>query len=148
MNVTRRIKNLTRHIKQERDRGTIAGFLPCVLTSVTEAASKFGLTDASECYKEIDDVEAVMVLTRVLHNGLAYTSDEIMPLAEARNLAASFIAEFSNVPARFFTNGNWGSPRAAEAGRSWHPATSSTFDAGVVVLSDHGIGCVWCMDED
>uniref|UniRef100_UPI00333EF042 hypothetical protein n=1 Tax=Castellaniella defragrans TaxID=75697 RepID=UPI00333EF042 len=156
MDVTGRIEDITARIKQKVDTGdahvagVIAGFLPCVATSAAEAAAKFGLSDSPECYDEIDEIEAVMVLTRAFNKGLAY-SVEIMPLAEARNLAASFVAEFLNASARFFTNGDWGQPKFPRDGvtsTSWSDATSATFDTGVIVISDHGTGCVWCMDED
>ena len=109
-------------------------------------------------------------MENVLHKDMAYGA-EIMPMLLARELATQFLAEFSRASTRFFTNGEWGKPPVEQnvkpswfsvifailaarhaprawAGSSWSPATSATFDTGVIVVSDQKIGCVWFQDED
>jgi len=127
----------------------IAGILPCAPTaSISDVAVAFGLSDSADCYREIDALEAARVLEYVLHRDLAYNV-EIMPLGLAIELTAEFIAQFSGLSARFFTNGDWGRPLLTQGiGHRWSPVTTATFDAGVVVVSTEKIGCVWCLDED
>lgn len=137
-------------IRQERGSDTVAGILSCdSAESTTTVAAKFGLADSSDCYREIDAAEATKVLESVLHKDMAYDL-EIMPLQLAEELSAQFIAEFSEINARFFTNGFWGRlPRySSGVGPGWNPVTSATFDAGVIVVADQKVGCVWCLDED
>lgn len=139
--------DITERIKQERGQDTIAGILPgAASASVTDVARSFGLLDSSECYEEIDAVEAAKVIENVLHRDMAYKT-EIMPFSLARELSGEFVAAFAGSDARFFTNGEWGRSTGA-LGVGWTPVTSATFDTGVLVVSDQTFGCVWCMDED
>lgn len=140
--------DVTARIKQERGMDTIAGIVPCGAASATEVAVQFGLSGSSECYQEIDALEAALVLENVLHRDMAY-GVEIMPLAMAKQLAAKFIDAFSGTSACFFTNGGWGRPQVTPGvGPGWSPATAATFDTGVIVVSGQQVGCVWCLDED
>ncbi|PPU68754.1 hypothetical protein [Xanthomonas pisi] len=137
--------NVTDRIKRERGLDTIAGILPrSVGASATEVAAHFCLSESSDCYEEIDAAEAAKVLESVLHRYMTYNV-EVMPLKLALELSAQFMAEFSDRSTKFFTNGDWGRKRGDNA---WFPATSSTFDAGVIAVSDQKMGCVWCTDED
>ena len=113
-----------------------------------EVARRFGLADVPGAYVEIDAAEARSVLAAVLAEDMAYGSP-LMPRAAAEHLAREFIGLFGREQVRFYTNGEWGRPRAApHLGPGWVPVTDATFDTGVLVLAPGRIGCAWFMDED
>ncbi len=117
------------------------------IKSAEDAAKKFGLYCATNIYFKIDATRAKEVLVSVLSKDMAYGT-ELMPRNLASTLATDFISEFSNESSHFYTNGNYGQPSKSTVCHSWTPATSATFDTGILVLSKNRIGCAWFMDED
>jgi hypothetical protein len=66
-----------------------------------------------------------------------------MARAEAEELANELLALVPG--ATYHTNGLWAElPPAVE----WVPATSATFDAGVIAVGEGYSLCVWVEDED
>jgi hypothetical protein len=63
----------------------------------------------------------------------------------AAELVDAFMTETSRHDARYFTNvdASWPSGTFATC-----PATSATFDSGVLVVSSTGSACLWFEDED
>jgi hypothetical protein len=115
-----------------------------------EAARRLGLGEAAAA-RAITEGEARAILGAVLAEDMAYSVAVVEP-AEAARLAEAFVEAFRGEPARYFTNGTW---RIQAHGRSgnlglsgWTPATSATFDSGVLVVAATRIGCAWFMDED
>lgn len=115
--------------------------------SVEGAAAEFGLFSSPGIYIEVSALEAESVLRGVLHRDMAYESCELVPLEEAARLAAEFIRQFSFESAKFYTNGEYGRPRV-NSSVGWTPATTATFDTGVLMVSPDRIACAWFMDED
>ena len=76
----------------------------------------------------------------MLSTDLAYGS-KIMPPDRAAGLWQQFLAAFEEQDIRFVTNGT-------ADGSSWGPATSSTFDQGVLVIGPARVGCLWVEGED
>lgn len=113
--------------------------------SITDAATEFGLFPEAKNYREVDGQDAEAILTTVLAEDLAYNCERV-PRAEAEQLAADFIHQFDNEPARFYTNIEFGESKNALGG--WTPVTDATFDAGVLIVSPTRIACAWFMDED
>lgn len=116
--------------------------------SVEEAARQFGLFSSPGIYFEVTAREAEAVLGAVLHADMAFHY-EVVPLDQAARLAEAFIGQFSHEAAKFYTNGEYGRPRERSGfGPNWTPATSATFDTGVLVVSADRIACAWFTDED
>ncbi|MGE0785688.1 MAG: hypothetical protein AB7S26_08370 [Sandaracinaceae bacterium] len=113
-------------------------------------AAAFGLAPDVATYRAIDPEEARRVLIRTLHRDLAYDA-EIMPMVDARRLASEVLRVMPD--GQLWTNGSYGSPATVltnrvTVGPSWNPATSATFDAGVIVVGSVLSACVWVEDED
>ena len=97
-------------------------------------------------WREIDRETGERIVARILWRGLAYKTSNV-ERAEADSIArafVSFVARDSNV--RCFTNGSLG--MSDSGGSSWNPATTATFDTGVVIVADGRIGHAWVEDED
>jgi hypothetical protein len=131
--------------------GARCGFSSLPSPDVTELAREFGLFDGDACYKEIDEESARRLVEAVLRRDLAYNS-ELMPQAQARQLASQFLAYF-DPGARYYTNGTWHEVDnyfngGSVSGISWDPAAQATFDTGVLVIGRDRSGCLWVEDED
>jgi len=116
-----------------------------------DVAAAFGLAIDESIYREIGFEAARDLVTNLLHRDQAYDS-EIMALARATDLADRFLREATSAPCRYLTN--MISPRELLKGRStqfgpqWNPATTATFDMGVLLLGARGSACFWVEDED
>lgn len=129
-------------------RGPNIGVQAATVNTVEEAAGKFDLFAKPGIYEEISLAEAAEHLASVLHRDMAY-DHEIMPATQAKTLAHEFVNQFSGECARFFTNGSYGNSRDGMKSLAyWTPATESTFDTGILVVTPTRIGCAWFMDED
>jgi hypothetical protein len=116
--------------------------------SAPELAANFGLSVKPEIYREVDAATARDILTGILHRDLAYGT-RVISLAKAEELAGAFMERFDKPETRFFTNGEF--KRDAGAGlvlAGWNPATTATFDTGILALSPTDSACVWVVDED
>src|SRR5690349_850746 len=106
------------------------------------------LKPEAESLLHIGHDDAVRALACWLHCDAAYQT-ELMNADSARELAESFIREFSDGTSRFFTNGPWHNPKRPQ---SWQPLTESTFDGGIIIQSGKSTDtrhvCIWFEDED
>ena len=109
--------------------------------AVAEAA---GLRRLGAGWHEIDRRTATRVLHDLLHRDLAYSA-ELIPSRDAARLATRFVSAVADDSSRFATNS---SDRLDATSYSWHPATTHTFDGGVVVTGTHGSAVYWVADED
>jgi hypothetical protein len=111
-------------------------------------AAQCGLFADRGIYHEISRDEALAVLQAILHRDMAYQA-EVMPHADAEELAKSVLAVYMASSDRYFTNGDFGKLRPnPNVGPGWNPATHSTFDTGVLVLASNKSMCFWVQDED
>jgi len=108
--------------------------------AVVEVARAFGLADDITIYRPIGSTEAKEIATRVLSADLAYGST-IMSISDAADLWQQFVALLDGLEVEFFSN-------AGAVANSWTPATSATFDMGVLVVGTTKAGCLWVEDED
>jgi hypothetical protein len=144
--------NVVELIKTKRTSGVVhCGYLSDC-DSLPAAASSFSLSPDPSNYREIAKTEALQILTRILHKDMAYNS-ELMPQSLAGELAGSFLHGFEDKSAQFFTNidYSWEGRKLGEktwAGPDWKPATSATFDAGVIAVAGNNAACLWVEDED
>lgn len=130
-------------IKHKRDCGVLhCGILEELSLSVSAVAASFKLHPDPNNYREITPTQARAIAVRILHRDLAY-AQEIMTLASARRLAEAFMALFQE--ARFYTNGDFHLDSPSHA---WNPATSATFDTGIIGIGAYRSGCLWVEDED
>jgi len=144
--------NVVDEIKSKRTGGVVhCGYL-ADSWGLAAVASAFSLSPDTSKYRQIAKIEALQILTRVLHKDMAYDS-EIMPEHTARELGVSFLQGFEDESAAFFTNIDYS--RAGQqlnldvwCGPSWNPVTNATFDAGVIAISANRSACLWVEDED
>jgi hypothetical protein len=120
--------------------------------SLDRAAAAFGLATGAEIYREVSRDVARDLIVELLHRDIAY-GYPIMSLERAKDLAERFLVEVTRTSCRLFTN--LAAPLAAAApgalvsvGPSWNPATTATFDLGVLVVAPDGAACFWVEDED
>jgi hypothetical protein len=106
--------------------------------------TRFDLLFSPLIYREIGRIQAKKVIELILQYDLAYNA-EIMNKLQAEDLAGRFLACFEDEEAQYYTNGVW---YEEPSGRSWTPATTATFDAGIVVVGRSLSGCLWVEDED
>jgi hypothetical protein len=114
--------------------------------SVTELATEFGLEPDPCNYREIEEADARRLIVLVLRQDLAYDS-QLMSIENATKLADRFLEQFGTGETRFYTNGTFYEPVPRRT-TTWNPATSATFDTGVLVLGAAVSGCLWVKDED
>jgi len=111
---------------------------------LTELVPRFGLVFTPNTYQGISKAQAEAVAKRVLHRDLAYDA-EIMTETEAQALATCFFECFNEETAQYYTNGDYYSGGSSHG---WNPATSATFDTGILVIDQSRSGCLWVEDED
>ena len=93
-----------------------------------------GLASLGDGWRVVDRGEATEVLTSLLHQELAY-STELRTAPDAAALARQFLDDVAGDDTRFATN-------------TGLPATERTFDAGLVVTGSRGSAVYWVADED
>lgn len=132
-------------INDARDCGVLhCGIIRSETMTLIELAPKFRLSFAADTYREINKAQAAAVAKRVLHCDLAYDS-EIMPEPVAQALANRFLDNFDEENTQYYTNGDY---YMAGASYGWNPATTATFDTGILIISKLNAGCLWVEDED
>ena len=120
--------------------------------SADDAAREFGIRPLGERWRNVDRETATQVLFSLLIEDMAYSSPRL-EREQAIAVIGEFLGKFSD-GALFFTNGNWeqGWKKAEDGirsvGPSWEPATSATFDGGVIALDPKRSGILWLEDED
>jgi hypothetical protein len=116
--------------------------------SVAEVAAAFELNAEAATYHEADKELATAILVEILHRDLSQ-GNRVMRLSRAEELATEFMQRYGKTPCRFFTNGKF----AQDAGaglvlKEWNPATSSTFDTGILVVGATESACIWVAEDD
>jgi hypothetical protein len=132
--------DICNQIRRERRLGTSRCDVLDGSMSIVEAARMFGLAGDPAIYREIERAEADAIAAHILQADLAYGSC-VMSGSRAANLWRRFVALFEGQDVRFATN-------AGSFPGSWNPATSATFDLGVLVIGTSKAGCLWVEDED
>lgn len=119
-------------------------------------AAKHRLEPLGGGWDEVNKVTAQWIMVRMLSKGLAYRT-EIMDEGQAEGLTEGFITACARGTAgqrhRYFTNGKAVDGPAMydvhlKPMLGWNPATESTIDTGVVMLTRLAIGLMWAEDED
>lgn len=107
-------------------------------------------------WNEVNKGTAQWIMARTLSRGLAYRT-EIMDERQAEKLTEGFMVACarggSGQQHRYFTNGKAvGGPAMYDVNLrpmlGWNPATDSTFDTGIVMLTQLVIGLMWAEEED
>ncbi len=107
-------------------------------------------------WQEVNEETARWIMARMLSRDLAYSA-EIMDEGQARRLTEAFRTACARGASgqrhRYFTNGKAvDGPDMYDVHLhpmlDWMPATMSTFDTGVVMLTRLAIGLIWVEDED
>jgi hypothetical protein len=135
-------------IKKERKTGKVICATGAKADTVAKAAAAFGLKDDDKLYRETDMEMARAIVVNVLHRDLAY-GNRLISLGRAEELATQVMQRFVEGGTRFYTNAEFKHGAAAALVLSrWDPATTSTFDTGVIILGASESACVWVADED
>ena len=114
------------------------------------AVETHGFRPLGDAWLEISAHDAHAIATSLLHRDLAY-GEEIMPLAEATELATAFL-DLAPEPLTYFTNGEWIGALEDDGSLGttvgWDPISDSAFDAGIVCVGDSVTAILWVEDED
>ena len=111
-------------IKKERKAAKVLCGTTKDAKSVAALATAFGLKGDASLYHQVDTEMARQILVNVLHR-------------------------VTDPGIRFLTNAKFKQGAAAALVIShWDPATTSTFDTGVLMLGTADSGCVWIAEED
>jgi hypothetical protein len=135
-------------IRKERTAGKVLCGTTKGVKSVVALAAVFGLKEDASLYHQVDAEMARAILVGILHRDLAY-GNRLLSLARAEELAGQVMQRFTDPAMRFLTNGKF--KQGAGVGlvmSHWDPATTSTFDTGVLMLGTGESGCVWVAEED
>ncbi len=142
--------SICERIKEQRTVGrtTCALFHGADIVSRNERLKRLGYRDIPERFwVSATRDEALNIVTECLAHDMAYDRD-VMPEAQARELAAAFLANFDD-NAQFLTNSRrFLADFTPDAGYGWEPISHATFDSGILVEANGVIGIVWVEDED
>jgi hypothetical protein len=135
-------------IRKERKTGKLFCGTTKAAKSVSALASEFGLKGDASLYHQVDGEMARAIIVGILHRDLAY-GNRVLSLARAEELAGQVMQRFAAPAIRYLTNGQFKQDTGAGLVMShWDPATTSTFDTGVLILGTAESACVWVADED
>ena len=135
-------------IRKERTSGKVLCGTTKAAKSVATLAGAFGLKEDASLYHQVDAEMARAIIVGILHRDLAY-GNRLLSLARAETLAGQILQRFTDPAIRFLTNGQF--KQGAGAGlvlSHWDPATTATFDTGVLILGTAESACIWVADED
>ena len=135
-------------IRKERTSGKVLCGTTKAAKSVTTLAAAFGLKEDASLYHQVDAEMARAIIVGILHRDLAY-GNRLLSLARAETLAGQIMQRYTDPAIRFLTNGQF--KQGAGAGlvlSHWDPATTSTFDTGVLILGTAESACIWVAEED
>ena len=135
-------------IRKERTSGKVLCGTTKAAKSVATLAGAFGLKEDASLYHQVDAEMARAIIVGILHRDLAY-GNRLLSLARAEALAGQIMHRFADPAIRFLTNGQF--KQGAGAGlvlSHWDPATTSTFDTGVLILGTAESACIWVAEED
>lgn len=127
------------------------------VTALLDAfAGERGLEPLGDGWNEVNKDTARWIMVRTLSRGLAYRT-EVMDERQAERLTEGFITACARGASeqrhRYFTNGKAVDGPAMydvhlKPMLGFNPATGSTVDTGVVILTRPAIGLMWAEDED
>ena len=131
-----------------------AGLVRCSISpgsrTLGQLTAESGLSPDRQIYHEISAADARQLAYLILVQDLAYGTALVDP-ALANSLLDRFFAAFGSRDVQFFTNGTFHLVPESKApcnGVTWQPATSATFDTGVLILGPIASGVLWVEDED
>jgi len=137
--------NICDEIKRARGCGvTHCHLIKAAPMPLAKLVSKFSLYFTPTTYRKISKAQARVLTKRILHRDLAYNG-KAMSAAKAEALTHRFFECFDGENVRYYTNGDFYTDNASH---SWNPATSATFDTGILVMGNALAGCFWVEDED
>src|SRR4029079_9784578 len=135
-------------IKKERKTGKVICGTTKDAKSVAALATEFGLKGDPSLYHQVDAEMARQILVNILHLDLAY-GNRLLSSARPAELARAVMQLFTDPAIRFLTNAKFKQGSAAAMVMShWDPATTSTFDTGVLILGTAESACVWVAEDD
>ena len=119
-------------------------------TIADQAVQANGFRTLGDAWLEISAHDAHAIATSLLHRDLAY-GEEIMPLADATELATAFL-DLAPEPHTYFTNGEWIGALEDDGSLGttigWDPISDATYDAGIICVGDDMTAMLWVEDED
>jgi hypothetical protein len=134
-------------IRKERKAGKVFGGTTKDAKSVAALATAFGLKGDASLYHQVDAEMARQILVAILHRDLAHGNRQLSQ-ARAEELAGQVIQRFADPGIRFLTNAKFKQVAGAFVLSHWDPATTSTFDTGVLILGTSESGCIWVAEEE
>ena len=111
---------------------------------VNSFVMQLGYADIGDRWKQINRESAQKILNFILTKNLAY-SEASMTITDAEKIVDRFMSVFQD-NCQFFTNAIFSNNYSSLA--EWDSITESTFDTGVVIVSNQRIGILWVQDED
>jgi len=134
-------------IRKERKTGTVYCGTTKDAKGVVALATAFGLKGDASLYHQVDAAEAREILVAILHRDLAHGNRQLSQ-ARAEALAGQVLERFADPGIRFLTNAKFKQVAGALVLSHWDPATTSTFDTGLLFLGTGESGCVWVSEDD
>ena len=129
-------------IRKERKTGKLFCGTTKAAKSVSALAAEFGLKGDASLYHQVDAEMARAIIVGILHRDLAY-GNRVLSLARAEELAGQVMQKFADPAIRYLTNGQFKQDKGAGLVMShWDPATTATFDTGVLILGTAESACV------
>ena len=115
-----------------------------IMVIVDSFVRQLGFSGIGDRWKQINRKSAQKILIFILNKNLAY-AEESIAINDAETIANRFMILFED-NCQFLTNAifNNNYSRLTE----WDSITESTFDTGVVIVSNERIGILWVQDED
>ncbi|HAX75365.1 MAG TPA: hypothetical protein DCY88_05915 [Cyanobacteria bacterium UBA11372] len=115
-----------------------------LMAIVDSFVMQLGFSGIGDRWKQINRKSAQKILIFILNKNLAY-AEESIAINDAETIANRFMILFED-NCQFLTNAifNNNYSRLTE----WDSITESTFDTGVVIVSNERIGILWVQDED
>ncbi len=134
-------------IRKERKTGQVYCGTTKDVKGVPALAEAVGLKGDASLYHQVDAEMAREILVAVLHRDLAH-GNRHLSLARAEALAGQVMERFTDPGIRYLTNAKFKQVAGALVLSHWDPATTATFDTGVLFLGTGESGCVWVSEEE
>lgn len=122
-------RDLKQHDKSQ-DRTFLSSYLPSLM-----------LNDISGQLQQMDTLSGLEQLIDILYKGQMYHHMAAMPLRWVAELAAKFIAPFSDDGTRCYSNYD-------RSGKDFGSFTQATSDKGIIFIDDHLVGLLVVEEED
>ena len=116
-----------------------------LMALVDSFVMQLGFSGIGDRWKHINRESAQKILNFILNKNLAYSSEESITVTDAESIADRFMNLFKD-NSQFFTNAIFNHNYSGLT--EWDSIAESTFDTGVVIVSNERIGILWVQDED